>query len=316
VIEQNYRKSNLIVIKITEFWEIKLLTMLSKNNKWFLLVVLSLIWGSSFILIKRGLVGLNPFQLGALRIIFATIFLLLVGFKSLFRIPLYKWKYIALTSLFGTGLPVFLFAYAQTGIKSSVSGILNSLTPLYTLLLGMLAFGLMFQRNQIIGVLLGLSGCLMLVVGGNSGNGQTDYFYAFLVVIATLCYALNVNLIKKYLSDVSPLSITTGNFTVLLLPALVILFTTGYSQIAYNPEVVHATLFIIILGILGTGVANIIYFQLIQITSPLFASSVTYFIPLVAMAWGLLDGEMLTSLQFLGSLIILSGVYIASKNKA
>ncbi|MCL9806078.1 DMT family transporter [Flavobacterium amniphilum] len=290
--------------------------MFSKNNKWFLLILLSLIWGSSFILIKRGLVGLNPFQLGALRIIFASLFLLVIGFKSLFKIPLFKWKYIAITALFGTGFPVFLFAYAQTGIKSSVSGILNSLTPLYTLLLGILLFGLTFMRNQIFGVLLGLTGCLMLVIGGNSGNGETNYFYAFLVVIATLCYALNVNLIRKYLSDVSPLSITTGNFTFLLIPAIVILFISGYPQIALQPEVKHATLFIIVLGMLGTGVANILYFQLIHITSPLFASSVTYFIPLVAMAWGLLDGERLSPLQFLGSLIILSGVYLASKNKA
>lgn len=316
MIRQNYRKSNLNVIKITEFWEIKSYTMFSKNNKWFLLILLSLIWGSSFILIKRGLVGLNPFQLGALRIIFATFFLLIVGFKSLAKIPLYKWKYIGITALFGTGLPVFLFAYAQTGIKSSVSGILNSLTPLYTLLLGILAFGLTFQRNQVFGVLLGLTGCLMLVVGGNSGNGGTNYLYAFLVVIATLCYALNVNLIKKYLSDVSPLSITTGNFTVLLIPALIILFFSDYPSIALQPEVQHATLFIILLGIAGTGVANILYFQLIQITSPLFASSVTYFIPLVAMSWGLLDGEKLNPLQFLGTLIILSGVYLASKNRA
>jgi drug/metabolite transporter (DMT)-like permease len=306
----------LIIIKITEFWEIKSQTMLSKNNKWFLLVLLSLIWGSSFILIKRGLVGLDPFQLGALRIIFASIFLLVIGFKSLFKIPLFKWKYIAITAVFGTGLPVFLFAYAQTGIKSSVSGILNSLTPLYTLLLVILAFGLTFMRNQIIGVLLGLSGCLMLVIGGNSGNGETNYFYAFLVVIATLCYALNVNLIRKYLSDVSPLSITTGNFTFLLIPAIAILFISGYPQIAFQPEVQHATLFIIVLGMLGTGVANILYFQLIHITSPLFASSVTYFIPLVAMSWGLLDGERLSPLQFLGSMVILSGVYLASKNKA
>jgi len=287
--------------------------MLTKNNKWFLLILLSLIWGSSFILIKRGLVGLNPFQLGALRIVFAALFLLLIGFKSLAKIPTDKWRFIMLTALIGTGFPVFLFAYAQTGIKSSVSGILNSLTPLYTLLLGAMAFGLTFKRNQVVGVILGLTGCLLLVLNGNASNGETKYFYAILVVVATICYALNVNLIKKYLSDVSPLSITTGNFTVLLIPALIILFANGYTDIAFNPEVQHATFFIIILGMLGTGVANILYFQLIQITSPLFASSVTYFIPLVAMSWGLLDGEYLNFMQLIGTGVILSGVYLASK---
>jgi drug/metabolite transporter (DMT)-like permease len=287
--------------------------MFSKNNKWFLLILLSLIWGSSFILIKRGLIGLNPFQLGALRIIFACVFLLLIGHKSLLKIPKNKWPYIFLTALIGTGFPVFLFAFAQTGIKSSVSGILNSLTPLYTLLLGGLAFGLTFKRNQIFGVVLGLLGCSLLVLSGNTTNGETNYFYAILVVIATVCYALNVNLIKKYLSNVSPLSITTGNFLALILPAIIILWKTDFHEIAFVPKVQHAAFFIIILGVLGTGVANIIYFQLIQITSPLFASSVTYFIPIIAMIWGILDGESLNFMQIIGAGIILSGVYLASK---
>ena len=289
------------------------LFMFSKNNKWFLLILLSLIWGSSFILIKRGLVGLNPFQLGALRIIFACLFMVIVGFKSISKIPLTKWKYVAITSLFGNGLPVFLFAYAQTGIKSSVSGILNSLTPLYTLLIGVLAFGLGFVRNQVIGVVLGLTGCLLLVFFGKSASGETNYFCAFLVVIATMCYALNVNLIKRYLSDVSPLAITTGNFLTLLIPALIILFANGYADVMTQPEVIHSTLFIIILGMVGTGIANILYYQLIQITSPLFASSVTYFIPIVAMSWGMLDGETLNFMQLAGAGVILSGVYLASK---
>lgn len=287
--------------------------MFSKNNKWFLLILLSLIWGSSFILIKRGLVGLDPFQLGALRIIFACLFMVIVGFKSIPKIPLNKWKYVAITSLFGNGLPVFLFAYAQTGIKSSVSGILNSLTPLYTLLIGVLAFGLGFVRNQVIGVVLGLTGCLLLVFFGKSASGETNYFCAFLVVIATMCYALNVNLIKRYLSDVSPLAITTGNFLTLLIPALIILFANGYANVMTQPEVIHSTLFMIILGMVGTGIANILYYQLIQITSPLFASSVTYFIPIVAMSWGMLDGETLNFMQLVGAGVILSGVYLASK---
>ncbi|RXR20734.1 DMT family transporter [Flavobacterium amnicola] len=287
--------------------------MLTKNNKWLLLLLLSLIWGSSFILIKRGLVGLDPFQLGALRIIFACLFMLVVGFRSLPTIPLTKWKYVAITSVFGNGLPVFLFAYAQTGMKSSVSGILNSLTPLYTLLIGALAFGLSFVRSQVIGVVLGLTGCFLLVLFGKTANGETNYFCAFLVVIATVCYALNVNLIKKHLSDVSPIAITTGNFLTLLVPALIILFANGYADVMTQPEVIHSTLFIIILGMIGTGIANILYYQLIQITSPLFASSVTYFIPIIAMGWGFLDGESLNFMQLVGAGIILSGVYLASK---
>ncbi|WP_375605459.1 DMT family transporter [Flavobacterium davisii] len=287
--------------------------MLNKNNKWLLLFLLSLIWGSSFILIKRGLVGLNPFQLGALRLVFAFIFLIFIGFKSLLKIPSYKWKYVALTSLFGNGLPVFLFAYAQTGMNSGVSGVLNSLTPLYTLLIGVLAFGLSFVRNQITGILWGLMGCLFLVYFGKETNGETHYFHALLVVIATICYALNVNLIKKYLPDVSPLSISTGNFTIMLIPALFILFYNGYGEIITQPETIKSTLFILLLGMIGTGIANILYYQLIQISSPLFASSVTYFIPIVALSWGILDGENINFMQLISAGIILSGVYLANK---
>ncbi len=292
---------------------LKTYIMLSKNNKWFLLFLLSLIWGSSFILMKRGLVGLTPFQLGSLRLIFGFSFLIIIGFKLLFKIPSYKWKYVALTSLFGNGLPVFLFAYAQTGMKSSVSGVLNSLTPLYTLLIGALAFGLSFVRNQVMGIVLGLVGCLFLVYFGKETNGETHYFHALLVVIATVCYALNVNLIKNYLPDVSPLSISTGNFAIMLIPALFLLFYNGYGEIITQTKTIQSTLFVLILGIVGTGIANILYYQLIQISSPLFASSVTYFIPIIALSWGLLDGETLNVMQLVGAGIILSGVYLASK---
>lgn len=287
--------------------------MFSKENKWFLLVLLSLIWGSSFILIKRGLVGLTPFQLGSLRIIFAALFLLIIAFKNLKTIPAAKWKYIALTALFGILLPVYLFAFAQVGISSSVSGILNSLTPLYTLLIGALGFGLLFKRNQVFGVILGLGGCLMLVMNGDSTHAQENYFYALFVVAATFCYALNVNLVKRYLSDVSPLSIITGNFALLLIPAIAVLGFTDFFTAVQKPETVHSIWYIIILGIIGTGIANLIYYKLIQISSPLFASSVTYVIPIVAFGWGLLDSETLTPFQFLGSFIILTGVYLSSK---
>ncbi len=236
--------------------------MFTKNNKWLLFILLSLIWGSSFILIKRGLVGLTPFQLGSLRIIFAALFLLIIAFKNLKTIPADKWKYVALTAIFGILLPVYLFAFAQVGISSSVSGILNSLTPLYTLLIGTLAFGLIFKRNQIFGVILGLGGCLMLVLNGDSSHNTENYFYALFVVVATFCYALNVNLVKRYLSDVSPLSIITGNFAVLLIPAVIVLSFTDFYTVVQKTETIHSMWFIVILGIVGTGIANLIYYKL------------------------------------------------------
>jgi len=289
--------------------------MESKHLKWILLVVLSLIWGSSFILIKRGLVGLTPFQLGSLRMLFAAVFLLIFGFKSLAQIPLGKWKYIALTALTGTFVPVFLFAFAQSEIDSSVSAVLNSLTPLNTLILGILFFGLAFQRNQFIGIIIGLAGSLILILSGAAHHPEQNYFYALFVVVATLCYAANVNFIKKYLSDLNPISITTGNFLVMSVPALIILISTGFFSEMQQQEVQHSVLFIAVLGIVGTGIANILFFKLFQITSPVFGLFSAYLVPVVGIFWGLLDGEVLSVVQVFGAVVILFGVYLSAKKQ-
>jgi len=287
--------------------------MQTATLKWILLTILALIWGSSFILIKKGLVGLSPMQLGSLRIIFSAVFLLIIGFKSLTQIKQHQWKYIALTSLFGTFIPAFLFAVAQTQISSSVSSILNSLTPLNTLIIGGVAFGLTFKRSQILGVIIGLIGTLLLIINGALNHPNQNYWYTILVLIASICYATNVNLLKKYLSDVKPLSISTGNFLVMLVPALIVLFSTDFLSVVENAEVQNSMIYIVILGVVGTGIANIIFFKLIQMSSPVFATSVTYLIPVVAFFWGLLDNEMLTPIQFIGAFIILIGVYLSSK---
>lgn len=285
----------------------------SKQLKWVYLITLSLIWGSSFILIKKGLVSLTPMQLGSLRIIFAALFLLLIGFKSLAKIPHFQWKYIVLTATLGTFIPAFLFSIAQTQLDSSVSAILNSLTPLNTMILGGIAFGLSFKRAQVFGVIIGLIGTFLLIINGALNHPEQNYYYAILIIIASICYATNVNLIKKYLSDLSPLSITTGNFLVMLFPALVVLFFSGFFDVVKIDEVKQSVFFILILGVLGTGIANIIFFKLVQMSSPVFATSVTYLIPVVASSWGILDNEILTPIQFFGAFIILGGVYLSAK---
>ncbi|TPD65429.1 DMT family transporter [Flavobacterium microcysteis] len=282
-------------------------------SKWIILFFLSLIWGSSFILIKKGLVGLTPFQLGSLRMIFAAVFLLAVGFKSLRNIKQHQWKYIAITAMMGTFFPAFLFSIAQTQIDSSISAVLNSLTPLAALVLGALVFGLNFQRRQIFGVTIGLLGSVLLILSGAVNHPGQNYWYATLAVAGAICYAVNVNLIKKYLSDVNPLSITVGNFAVLLVPALIILFTTDFHEVAHLPNVTTSMLFVSILAVFGTCVANVLYFKLIQISSPIFASSVTYMLPIVACFWGILDGESLTLVQALGAFIVLIGIYLSAK---
>jgi len=287
--------------------------MFSKHLKWILLVTLALIWGSSFILIKRGLIGLTPYQLGSLRIIFATLFLLVIGFKSITTIPHGKWKFIALTAFIGTFMPVYLFAIAETEISSSITAVLNSLTPLGALVIGVLAFGLNVQRRQVFGVIIGLTGSILLIANGAANNPNQNYWYALLVVFAAFCYSLNVNLIKKYLSDVKPLAITAGNFVVVAIPALIVLFSTDFVLVIDQDEVQTAMLYIVILGVIGTGVANIIYFNLIQMSSPVFAASVTYMIPVVAFFWGILDNELFSPMQYVGAVIIFVGIYLSAK---
>jgi drug/metabolite transporter (DMT)-like permease len=287
--------------------------MPAKQLKWFLMIVVALIWGSSFILIKRGLVGLNAFQLGSLRMIFAGLFLLLIGFRTLPKIPFEKWKFIVLTALLGSFFPAYLFAIAETQIGSSITAILNSLTPLNTLILGVLVFGLDFKRSQMIGIAVGFVGSAMLIFSGAENNPTENYNYAAYVLVATVCYATNVNLIKKYLSDLSPLAISTGNFVAMLPLAFVILFFSGFFEVAQVPKVQESMVYIMILGVMGTGVANLLFFRVIQMSTPIFASSVTYLIPIVAFFWGLIDNESLTVLQLFGAAIILFGVYLSGK---
>jgi drug/metabolite transporter (DMT)-like permease len=290
--------------------------MVSKHLKWILLLVLALIWGSSFILIKRGLIGLTPYQLGSLRIIFATIFLLIIGFKSLATIPHGKWKHIVLTAFVGTFMPCYLFSIAETEITSSIAAVLNSLTPLGALIIGIVWFGLNVQRRQVFGVIIGLLGSVLLIINGAANNPNQNYWYALLVVFAAFCYSLNVNLIKKYLSDVKPIAITAGNFIVLLIPALIVLFSTDFVVDVQRIEVQNAMLYIVILGTVGTGIANIIYFKLIHMSSPIFASSVTYMIPVVAFFWGILDNELFSPMQYLGAVIIFVGIYLSARKQS
>jgi drug/metabolite transporter (DMT)-like permease len=220
---------------------------------------------------------------------------------------------LALTACFGTFVPVYLFSYAQTEISSTISAILNSLTPLNTLLLGILLFKIDFQRRQIYGVFFGLVGSALLILNGAATHPEQNYSYAILLIIASVCYALNVNFINRYLSDLSPLSITTGNFVVMLVPAFTVLFFSGFFEAVQVEKTQDVLIYIAILGVVGTALANILFYKLIKISSPVFASSVTYLIPVVAFFWGLIDHEGLTLIQLLGAAIIMFGVYLSAK---
>ncbi|NHN26663.1 EamA family transporter [Flavobacterium jejuense] len=288
--------------------------MENNNTKWYLLAFLGCVWGSSFILMQLGLKGVNSVQMGSLRILFAGLFLIVVGFKEIPKIPLHKWKYIAITSLFGTFLPVYLFALALSKIDGSVSSILNSLTPLNTLVVGLLFFGTMVQKRQVFGVIIGFLGCLILVLFGEGSNTTENYYYALLILLASLFYGINVNLIKKYLSDLKPLTISTGNFIIMFIPAFIVLYFSGFFEIASQDKVVTSLTYIAILGVVGTGLSNILFFKLIQLSSPVFAASVTYIIPVVAIFLGyFFMNESLNLFQVIGASIVLLGVYFSSR---
>ncbi|CAI8245682.1 MAG: putative inner membrane transporter YedA [Flavobacteriaceae bacterium] len=289
--------------------------MKTLDKKWLYLSLLSVVWGSSFILIKKALIGLTPLQLGSLRTLFAGIFLLIVGFSYLKKIRKPQWKWIAISALLGTFIPAFLFAFAETQIDSAVASILNATTPIVTLLLGAILFKIVFSKNQLIGVMAGLAGSLLLIWSGADVNPNQNYWYSTLVLAASVCYALNVNILKKYLQGLPAMAIAAGNFIVLVVPAFIVLLFSGFFSLTFKDNtVLHESLgYLLILAIVGTAMAKVMFNKLVQVSTPVFASSVTYTIPVMALLWGLLDGERFTLLQAGSAAFILFGVVLTNR---
>lgn len=289
--------------------------MNEKQLRWFYLMVLALIWGSSFILMKKALLGLNPIMVGALRIVIAGIVLSLFGFKWIRTISKKDWNWLLLGSFVGTFFPVFLFVYAINNIDSSIASILNSLTPLNTLLIGVLFFGIPFIRKQFVGIMVGLLGAVLLILKGAQINTDQNYFFSIFIVLASVGYGTNVNIVKKKLSHVSATNITKANFLTLILPALVILWYSGFFDLEMNETTKASLIFVSILAIVCTALANLIFYKMVHISSPIFSSSVTYLIPLVAIFWGVLDGEKLELSQVFSGFLILLGVYLINSKQ-
>lgn len=292
--------------------------MNGRNAKWIYLFILSIIWGSSFILIKKALLGLTVFQLGSLRTIITGLFLFAVGFNKLKSISRREWKWLAISGFLGSFFPAFLFAIAGTEIDSAVISILNSLTPLNTILLGFAVFKITSTRRQVLGVMIGFVGTTLLILKGADLNPNQNYLFAGFVILSTLMYAANVNIIKRHLQNVHPLSIATGNYVVIFIPAIIVLlFTNFFSETTFqNPEFKMSMVYITILSFFGTALAKVFYNKLVQMATPVFASSVTFLMPIVALMWGFLDGETFGILQIFASMIILLGVYLSHRRQA
>ena len=289
--------------------------MSNDNKKWVYLILLSIIWGSSYILIKKTLIGVSQLQLGSLRVIFTTMVLFILGFSSLKKIPKDKWKWIILTGYIGSFFPSFFFAFAQTEIDSGVAAILNSLTPLATLIIGVVFYKFIIDSKQILGVIIGLFGSFLLIYEGSTINPDQNFLFVGFIITASVCYATSVNMLKAHLQDVPAISIALGNFLCILPPALIILFYSGFMNINVieSPKVQNALFYIIVLSVFGSAFAKILFNKFVQIASPVFASSVTYTLPVVAVMWGLLDGETINFRQILATIVILIGVYFANR---
>lgn len=289
--------------------------VLTKNfTSWLLFILIALIWGSSFILMKMGLQVLSPYQVAALRMLSGAIALLPFAFKAFKQVDRKKLPYIILSGFLGSFFPAFLYCIAETRIYSSLAAILNSFTPMFTIIVGASFFQLKAAWLQMAGVIIGCIGLILLPFTTQQGINFTDMQYSLLVLVATICYALNVNMVNRHLHNTPSLHIASLAFCFLLPPALIILIATGYFNLPLGDTAYwHASVASIILGAFGTAIASVLFYMLLKKSGVLFTSLVTYAIPVVAVAWGILSGESIT-LPELGCLfIILSGVYLVNK---
>lgn len=282
---------------------------------WLLLIILSLIWGSSFILMLLGLKGFDALQLALIRMSVAAICLSPFFFIYRKQVSAKDYGRLFIIGMTGNAIPAFLFAQAETQLPSAVVGVLNSISPIFTLLIGWLFFQLRFPLLNGVGVMVGFVGASILALSGGSADHQdANLSYSLLVVAATLCYGISTNLIKRQFSDRKPIIIATMALTLVGWPSLLILlFFTDFRQDVVSPEGPAALFYISILGALGTAFGVALFNKLLQISTIIFATSVTYTIPVVALIWGIFLREELTPWHGVGFAVILAGVWLANR---
>lgn len=294
----------------------------SENSltNWTYLLILALIWGSSFILIKRGLVIFSPGELGAYRIVAAATFLLPLSLPKVKKLTSIQIQNLILVGLVGSFIPAFLFAKAQTQLSSSLTGVLNALTPLFVVLVGWIFFGSKITRQNAFGLAIAFLGVSVLVLvkdGVNIGSLQGFNAYALFVILACTCYGFNLNLIKYRFVELKPVEITA--ISLLMVLPLALIYLMAGTQFAYKlanvPGALQAFGYVSLLGILGTALALILFNMLVKTASPIFASSVTYLIPIVAILWGVWDGEVLLWSHYLGFAAVIFGVWVGNRKK-
>ena len=275
---------------------------------WLALLILSLIWGTSYILMKKGLESFSPYQVGALRIVITFICLLPIALKHFHHLNKTNILSIIIIGLSGSVIPAFLFPLAETKISSSLAGMLNSLSPVFTLVFGITIYKRKAIGTQIAGVFLGLLGAAGLLYTGSF----TFNIYGLLVVLATILSGISSNEVSK-VKELNGIKITALSFFVTSPLAIIYLLFSDLSVPFHTENWVRNLSYIGILAVFGSAIALVIYYLLIRDTSPIFASSVTYFIPIVATLWGLADNEQFYSSMLISIIFIFAGVFIINR---
>jgi drug/metabolite transporter (DMT)-like permease len=287
--------------------------MHAKWTNWLVFALLALVWGSSFILMKEGLKSFSPYQVASLRMLSAGLILLPFAYKAIQLIPRAKMGLVLLTGFLGNFIPAFLFCIAETEIDSSLAGILNSLTPLFTIIVGVLFFKVNTSWVKVLGMIIGFIGLSFLLASGKDVSLH-NLSFAGLVLLATLLYGINVNLVGRYMQNLGSLNIASLAFAFLVIPSFAVLYFTGFFNYSlHNPALIKSLMASSILGIVGTSIATILFYFLVKRAGILFGSMVTYGIPVVAVGWGLIDGESLSFKQLICLGVILLGVYIVNR---
>lgn len=300
-------------------WQSLRSNMIMSDTKRFtaiiLLLALSLIWGTSFILIKQGLKVFSPDEVGALRVAAAVLFMLPIGITRLKELSSRDFGRLFLSGMLAVFIPAFLFAIAQTHLDSSVAGVLNTLSPIWTMIIGALFYQQRFRGFAIVGTVVSFGGCIVLAMARAGGGLGSFNVFALLIVLACACYGANLNYLKFKVNYLQPMTIIS--VSLMFIGPLAYTYLFGFTDFTHRLVNVDGAWkafgFILVLALMSTAVANLLFYKLLKISSPLFASSVTYVMPIVSVMWGLIDGEILLAGHFFGMVLILGGVYLANR---
>ena len=289
------------------------------NIDWLNFFALSTIWGFSFFFIKKGLEVFEPLEVAAFRMsiaFFALLPFIIYNFKKL-KIDRKKWKYIQLLGVFGNLIPAIMFCTAETQIDSGLVGIMNATTPLFALFIGAATFGVALSKNKILGVVVGFVGVLIIILSKIKGIEKDSInFYILLPLIATICYGINANLFKKFFQNENPLIIALLQYSAIAtvtIPYLLLHNTIHKIQLA-PAQSWNSLKYLLVLGIFGTGFAQVGFNILTQRVSALFATMTTFIIPIVSVIIAFVIGEQLLPIHILGLGTILFGVYLGSRS--